>query len=272
MGRRKQSDFDLIVNLSAGLALIAIVTPPVRQMLTGLAILAIALVAVFLLGLVVFRLVQRNRNLPPDYRAYDMQTLEEVPPQKSVPATHNEVTKSLPLTERLHSIDWFQFEKLVAIVYGKLGYTVKRRGGANPDGGIDLVIVKDSVQTAVQCKHWKTRDVGVRAVREFLGALADARLKQGIFVTLSGYTGEAKQLAERHGIEILNETGLTALLKAAETNLDSELFDFLNDTTKYCPKCERAMVLRTAVRGPNPGSQFWGCSNYPHCQYTLPIS
>jgi len=44
------------------------------------------------------------------------------------------------------------------------------------------------VQTGVQCKHWKTRDLGVRAVREFLGALTDAKLKDGIFVTLAGYT------------------------------------------------------------------------------------
>jgi len=271
MGRRKQTDFDLIVNLTAGLTIIAVFSPPVRQMLTGLTVIAILSMAVFLIGLVVFRRVLRDRNLPPDYRVYDMQTLEELQPSKPPPSTQNKDTASL-LTKQLHAIDWFQFEKLIAIVYGKLGYTVKRRGGANPDGGIDLVIVKDGVQTGVQCKHWKTRDVGVRAVREFLGALTDAKLKDGIFVTLAGYTGDAKQLAERHGIEILNETGLTALLNAAETNLDSDLFDFLNDTTKYCPKCEQVMILRTAVRGPNPGSKFWGCSNYPHCQYTLPFS
>ena len=57
-------------------------------------------------------------------------------------------------------------------------------------------------------RKWKTWNVGVKAVREFLGALTDAGIPNGIFITLCGYTGEAKQLAEKHGIEIVNETGL----------------------------------------------------------------
>jgi len=32
-----------------------------------------------------------------------------------------------------------------------------------------------------------------------------------------------------------------------------------------CPKCGSPMVLRTAKRGSKPGSQFWGCPNYPRC-------
>ena len=33
------------------------------------------------------------------------------------------------LIEELRAIDWFQFEKLVALVYRKVGYAVTRRGG-----------------------------------------------------------------------------------------------------------------------------------------------
>lgn len=82
------------------------------------------------------------------------------------------------------------------------------RGGANPDGGIDLLISKDGRTCAVQCRRWRTRDVGVRHVREFLGALTDAKIQKGIFITLCGYTGEAKHLADKHGIEVVIETGL----------------------------------------------------------------
>ena len=35
-----------------------------------------------------------------------------------------------------------------------------------------------------------------------------------------------------------------------------------------CPKCGQTMVLRTARQGPNAGSQFWGCSDYPNCRGT----
>jgi hypothetical protein len=34
--------------------------------------------------------------------------------------------------------------------------------------------------------------------------------------------------------------------------------EILHDTRKLCPKCERALVLRTAG-GPDAGKQFWGC-------------
>jgi restriction system protein len=38
-----------------------------------------------------------------------------------------------------------------------------------------------------------------------------------------------------------------------------------------CPACGKAMVLRTARKGNQAGSQFWGCSGYPECTATLPV-
>ncbi|MCX5783834.1 MAG: DUF2726 domain-containing protein [Elusimicrobia bacterium] len=34
-----------------------------------------------------------------------------------------------------------------------------------------------------------------------------------------------------------------------------------------CPTCKIQMVLRTSSHGPNPGSKFWGCGNYPKCRH-----
>jgi restriction system protein len=173
------------------------------------------------------------------------------------------------LIERLRAIDWFQFEKVIAVIFRKRGYIVTRRGGANADGGIDIVLELDGQKTAVQCKQWKTWNVGVKNVREFLGALTDSGIKQGIFVTLRGYTDDAKQLAEKHGIQILNETGLAQMMEANGARFDPELISAMNDTRKFCPKCEREMVLRTAKKGAGAGDQFWGCSTYPDCRYTM---
>ena len=36
-----------------------------------------------------------------------------------------------------------------------------------------------------------------------------------------------------------------------------------------CPKCGKAMVLRTARQGSRSGHQFYGCSSYPKCRGTL---
>src|SRR5208337_3457620 len=110
-----------------------------------------------------------------------------------------------------------------------------------------------------------------KAVREFLGALTDAGIRKGIFITLRGYSGEAKQLAEKHGIEILNEVGLAKILEDTDARFDPETIAILKDTQKFCPKCESEMVLRTAKRGAGAGQTFWGCSAYPRCRFTLPV-
>ena len=174
----------------------------------------------------------------------------------------------MPLVDQLRSIDWFQFEKLIEILYRKQGYRVERRGGANADGGIDLVLTEGSGQrVAVQCKHWKKWDIGVPKVRELVGAMTDAKIGKGILVTISDYTNEAKVLADRNNIEIVNHSALAATLERLNAHYDPEIQGLLNDTRKFCPKCEREMVLRTTKSGANAGRDFWGCSAYPRCRH-----
>jgi four helix bundle suffix protein len=38
-----------------------------------------------------------------------------------------------------------------------------------------------------------------------------------------------------------------------------------------CPLCARPMALRTARKGKQAGSQFWGCTAYPACKGTRPM-
>jgi len=173
--------------------------------------------------------------------------------------------------EKLREIDWYQFEQITAIIYKTAGYKVTRPSGYKPDGGIDLIVEKDGIQWAVQCKHWKTRNVGVKAVREFLGALQDSGINRGIFITLYGYTHEAKQFAERNGIEIMNETNLLKLIDQTNARFNPEITAFLNDTRKFCPKCGNEMVLRVAKKGILSGKKFWGCTAYPACHYKINI-
>ncbi|MCX5733901.1 MAG: four helix bundle suffix domain-containing protein [candidate division NC10 bacterium] len=39
-------------------------------------------------------------------------------------------------------------------------------------------------------------------------------------------------------------------------------------TAPTCPNCGRPMALRTARKGAQAGSQFWGCTGYPECKGT----
>lgn len=174
-----------------------------------------------------------------------------------------------PVMAQVAELDWYQFEKLMALVYQKLGYGVKHGGGANPDGGIDLVLERNGEQAAVQCKHWKGWNVGVKVVREFIGAMTVARLSKGILISTRGFTQEARNLAKVQGIELVEGQELAELLNGADVNFDPAFRALLEAKEKRCPRCEREMVIRTASKGVGIGSKFWGCSGYPRCRYTM---
>ena len=267
-----------------GLAVILV--PGFRQAAFVIGWLSLSIVGLAIVGLAVlgiFRLATPERNMrgmtksvyAPPLRASD-EKLDKVKPEPEPdpePALTSEPIITTPeLLQQIRSLDWFQFEKLLGIVYRKLGYDVTRRGGANPDGGIDLIIQMDGRRTAVQCKQWKAWRVGVKPVRAFLGALADANIQTGKFITLRGYTHPAMQFAKRHDIEFVTEAELAQMLDSTDAKSDPAVFDLLQDTRKFCPRCEREMVIRIARNGPLPGSKFWGCSGYPECKFTMPIA
>jgi hypothetical protein len=292
--RRRNNDLArTIAQLAAAVLLIIMLLPGGRQMITAIGTSAMILVGVAVVGFLGFsifrikaahrrmRLAVGNPIVPPGCMA-DQGTKDQ--DSKYQPCQNPTIAASLrpqeltapssttELIEQLRSMDWFQFEKLVGHVYRKLGFSFTRRGGANPDGGIDLIIEKDGQRFAVQCKQWKTWNVGVKAIREFLGALTDAGIQQGKFITLRGYTEEAKQLAEKHHIEIVNEVGLARMMESTDARFDPEVHELLHDTRKFCPKCERKLVIRVARKGANPSREFWGCSGYPDCHYAMPIT
>jgi hypothetical protein len=41
-----------------------------------------------------------------------------------------------------------------------------------------------------------------------------------------------------------------------------------HSSTTVCPNCGSNLVERTARKGPNAGSKFLGCENYPRCRFT----
>ena len=282
MARRRRRDGDLVGPVAQLVGLVVLASmfiPGVRQMLFSIGIIALLFLGIVVVGFVVFTL---DRLATPERRMQSTAVNVFAPPSRVPdqkcddyelePERPSKPPSTSGLIEQLRSIDWFQFEKVIGHMYLKLGYNVTKRGGANPDGGIDLIIQKDGQCVAVQCKQWKAWNVGVKTVREFLGALTDAGIRKGKLITLRGYSGEARQLAEKHGIEIVNEVGLAQMIESTDAQFDPEVLELLHDTRKFCPKCEREMVMRVASKGPNVGGKFWGCSRYPKCHFILPIT
>jgi four helix bundle suffix protein len=76
--------------------------------------------------------------------------------------------------------------------------------------------------------------------------------------------------------QFIEEGGYSERLHAArlENRRNQDLTDPSDQTDRSdepCPACGKPMILRTARKGPNAGSQFWGCSGYPECRVTLPV-
>lgn len=55
----------------------------------------------------------------------------------------------------IRELSWSSFELLVGQAYLQQGYEVIETGGRDPDGGIDLNLLRNGTITIVQCKQWK---------------------------------------------------------------------------------------------------------------------
>lgn len=193
-------------------------------------------------------------------------------PAREARASAPSLSNAERVRQALRSLDWFQFEKLITLYYQTQGYSVQRVGGAKPDEGVDLILEHAGKRYVIQCKHWKTRRVRLKEMREFLGTLTDTRIPNGIYITTFGYTDEARDFASKHHIQLFEESQLVqCIIDLAATQLN-EVNRLLADRRKYCPRCESEMILRTAGKGANVGGKFWGCSQYPRCPQTLPFN
>jgi restriction system protein len=172
------------------------------------------------------------------------------------------------LSEKLSRIDWFQFQRLIELIYRHRAYTVHRLGGAKPDGTVDLIVKSATEDFIIECKPWRKQIVGAKEMRQFFGALVETRITTGIIITLVAFSREAKDMADRHKIQILYETDLIQMLVESGLADTREISSILSDDHKYCPKCEHQMVLRKSRFGEN---QFWGCSDHPRCRFTLNV-
>jgi restriction system protein len=60
--------------------------------------------------------------------------------------------ENAPSQDALGSMSWQEFEALVAEAFSRKGYKVIERGGAGPDGGVDVELRMGNDKYLVQCK------------------------------------------------------------------------------------------------------------------------
>lgn len=172
------------------------------------------------------------------------------------------------------SMTWQEFERLVGEGFRQRGFKVSERGGASPDGGVDLDLTKAGKRYLVQCKQWRSRQVGVSVIRELCGVMATEQAQGGFVVTSGQFTREANEFAQRSRIELIDGSRLQNLFGQESDSAFNDAAAFTpvpaRSTVPACPGCGKLMVERTAKKGTLVGQAFWGCQDYPRCRRIVP--
>jgi restriction system protein len=167
----------------------------------------------------------------------------------------------------IRQLSWKKFEELVAEAYRRKSYRVIENSTAGPDGGIDIQLEKDGKRFLVQCKHWKSRKVGVTVIRELFGVVVAENAAGGIVVITGDFTADAQKFATTNGIELVDGAQLEKLICGLQAPTPTSSYQTPTQEID-CPKCGGQLVRRKAKRGANIGSEFLGCSSFPGCRFT----
>ena len=104
----------------------------------------------------------------------------------------------------LDELEWQDFEYLVGQIFQEQGYSVEVQQGSK-DGGVDIVMRnKQGHRLFVQCKHWRSTNVGAPTVREMAGTVLLHKADQGAIVCSGRYTRDAVKEAELLNIKLID--------------------------------------------------------------------
>jgi restriction system protein len=177
--------------------------------------------------------------------------------------------------ESLRALSWSRFEHLVGEAYRRQGYSVEETGQGGADGGIDLLLRKDGDTTLVQCKQWRSRQVGVSVVREMFGLMHHHQAAAVKIVCTGVFSSDCYRFAVAKPLELVDGEALLRVIgkSTAEPERAEAIAMIVDEPIRSraapaCPKCAAEMVERT---NRSSGQLFWGCTGYPRCRGTVAI-
>ncbi len=193
------------------------------------------------------------------------------------PVAEDRSTPTTPLSghellTKIRSMSPYDFEKYIAQLFEHFGYSAATTPYKR-DGGIDIVLYKNDVQSYVQCKKYIEKIVKVSEVRDFYGAVVDhLHGGEAFFVTTNIFSSDARRFVKHstngNKIRLIDSTGLLTIIRTLESKgVNIAIPEKLDISQKItpCPRCRGGhLVLRHSKKDRSP---FYGCSNYPECRY-----
>ncbi len=129
------------------------------------------------------------------------ETDSSLSPQDMIDQGFEKIRQTLKsdLLEKLYKINPYYFERVVLVLFKKMGYGDFQTTPKSGDGGIDGIISQDLLgldKIYIQAKRYgeghKVREL---EIRNFIGAM-DGDVSKGIFVTTSGFDNSAVEKAK----------------------------------------------------------------------------
>lgn len=181
-----------------------------------------------------------------------------IPPKQPI-----EISKPLEWSIKLiQELEWKKYEELSVAYYLEKGIKAETTP-LGADGGVDIKLYQDESgkpTTIIQCKSWASQ-VGVKQIREFLGVMTHEKIAKGFYMTSSGYTGDAVEIAKSNHITLINGEMLLMMIQRLNAASQQKLLTLTTSgdyKTPTCPSCGIKMVKRPSKKG-----DFWGCLNFP---------
>jgi restriction system protein len=102
--------------------------------------------------------------------------------------------------------------------------------------------------------------------------MAAEHIKLGVVLASGEFTVDAVEFSKGKHVQLIDGSRFLKLILGLPQNIQDSLLEkiTLGDyKTPSCPSCDIKLIKRTASKGKNVGSTFWGCKNFPECRYTL---
>ena len=106
------------------------------------------------------------------------------------------------------------YERQIAGYLRTHGFRRVRLTGNSGDYGVDIVAHKRRHKYAVQCKFY-SKPVGVAAVQQVVGGMAFYDCDRALVITNNTFTRQARELADRNGVELMDNLRSSGRLRNA---------------------------------------------------------
>lgn len=166
-----------------------------------------------------FRIKDKLQKLDPfkrnlfeeEFNGAILQYYDQIDVARRTENKHKELSQKIDM---LYELSPREFEEWTASLFSNLGFEKVTLTPQSNDKGIDVLAEKNGAKIAVQCKKYKGI-VGSPAIQTFLGAMQNAEVDKGFFITTGTFSFEAEKMALDNPIELYDKIRLIELIEQA---------------------------------------------------------